>query len=99
MLEEGEIDVAPQRGGVSLSTKNFFQTDFESQRSKYRKGRVVVVCPKVYILVAKYLPFLAHHPDNAWRFKMILDYGGDSLKSLVQIHFDNNPLNFTTSLR
>jgi len=94
MLKEGETDVKPCRGGISLSRKlrTFFQMDFENQECNHTKDGTVVICPKVHHLVGKYLHFLGRHPDEAWRFKLNLDYGGDSLKVLLQILFDDDPL-------
>ena len=94
MLKEGEIDVKPPRGGVSLARKlrTFFQMDFENQDCNHTKDGTVVICPKVHRLVGKYLHFLGRHPDEAWRLKLNLDYGGDSLKTLLQILFDDDPL-------
>ena len=94
MLKEGETDVKPRRGGISLSRRlrTFFQMDFENQECNHTKDGTVVICPKVHHLVGKYLHFLGRHSDDAWRFKLNLDYGGDSLKVLLQILFDDDPL-------
>jgi len=100
-IQSGETDLILPRGGQALfrKLKRVFDMDFESQPCKHAKDGRIVICSKIHLLVAKYLHILGKSPEAAWRFKLNLDYGGDSLKGLVHVLFEDDPLkthDFTT---